>query len=207
MKLLCVLFSVVALCSGQFPSFHYDQQFGPGVRSGNGPLAGGLVENNHTFKLKQVPVQQTPVIVPPIPILRAVTNPVVVNQEPVAIVQPTVPNKIRRVVKKVRVVAEKPATQEVQVDSVVFPEVTEARPAIKNERNIDDLEKERQQEEAKNAHYSFSSSVQDTINDNTIVRSESRDGLALMGMYSYSDGFFKRTVHYQADENGYRVVK
>lgn len=26
-------------------------------------------------------------------------------------------------------------------------------------------------------------------------------------MYSYSDGFFKRTVHYEADEGGYRVVK
>ena len=26
-------------------------------------------------------------------------------------------------------------------------------------------------------------------------------------MYSYSDGFVRRTVHYEADENGYRVVK
>lgn len=33
------------------------------------------------------------------------------------------------------------------------------------------------------------------------------DGLALKGMYSYSDGFFRRTVHYAADEGGYRVTK
>ena len=39
------------------------------------------------------------------------------------------------------------------------------------------------------------------------MRSEQRDGLALKGMYSYSDGFFRRTVHYEADEGGYRVVK
>lgn len=26
-------------------------------------------------------------------------------------------------------------------------------------------------------------------------------------MYSYSDGFFRRTVHYVADEGGYRVTK
>lgn len=33
------------------------------------------------------------------------------------------------------------------------------------------------------------------------------DGLNLRGMYSYSDGFFRRTVHYAADEGGYRVTK
>lgn len=33
------------------------------------------------------------------------------------------------------------------------------------------------------------------------------DGLSLKGMYSYSDGFFRRTVHYAADEGGYRVTK
>jgi hypothetical protein len=27
------------------------------------------------------------------------------------------------------------------------------------------------------------------------------------GSYSYSDGFVLRTVEYQADENGYRVIK
>lgn len=40
-----------------------------------------------------------------------------------------------------------------------------------------------------------------------MTRSETREGTALTGMFSYSDGFFKRTVHYRADENGYRVTK
>lgn len=62
-------------------------------------------------------------------------------------------------------------------------------------------------EQARNAHYSFGTSVDDGINDHSIHRQETREGLALRGMYSYSDGFFKRTIHYKADENGYRVVK
>lgn len=49
--------------------------------------------------------------------------------------------------------------------------------------------------------------MHDTINDHEHVRQETREGLALKGMYSYSDGFFRRTVHYVADEGGYRVVK
>lgn len=61
--------------------------------------------------------------------------------------------------------------------------------------------------QAQDAHYSFSSAVQDGINDNHHTREEQRDGLSLRGRYSYSDGFFKRTVHYEADEKGYRVTK
>ncbi|KAF6214863.1 hypothetical protein GE061_009607 [Apolygus lucorum] len=61
--------------------------------------------------------------------------------------------------------------------------------------------------QAENAMYSFASSVSDTVNDSSQSRQEVRDGLKLKGMYSYSDGFFKRTVHYEADEGGYRVVK
>lgn len=64
-----------------------------------------------------------------------------------------------------------------------------------------------QQEQAENAHYTFGTSIDDTINDHAIHRQETRSGLALKGMYSYSDGYFKRTIHYEADENGYRVVK
>lgn len=63
------------------------------------------------------------------------------------------------------------------------------------------------EEQAKSAHYTFDTKIDDKINDHTIQRQETRDGLALKGMYSYSDGFFKRTVHYEADENGYRVVR
>lgn len=63
------------------------------------------------------------------------------------------------------------------------------------------------QQQAENARYSFTSAVTDTINDQENVRQETRDGLNLRGLYSYSDGYFKRTVHYEADENGYRVIK
>uniref|UniRef100_A0A182WF62 Uncharacterized protein n=1 Tax=Anopheles minimus TaxID=112268 RepID=A0A182WF62_9DIPT len=61
--------------------------------------------------------------------------------------------------------------------------------------------------QAKAAQYAYDTSVNDTINDHTIMRQEERNGLSLKGMYSYSDGFFKRTVHYEADDKGYRVVK
>lgn len=62
-------------------------------------------------------------------------------------------------------------------------------------------------EQAKSAYYKFGTSVRDTINDLENVRHEVREGLAVNGMYSYSDGFFRRTVHYTADEDGYRVTK
>lgn len=70
-------------------------------------------------------------------------------------------------------------------------------------------EKERllREEQAKSAYYTFGTSVDDTINDHGITREETREGLALRGKYSYRDGFFERTIHYEADENGYRVVK
>lgn len=109
--------------------------------------------------------------------------------------------------KRVRVVKERVKSLPiVAVDNIpVAAEPIGTARGLANELAIED--QLRREEEAKNAHYSFSSSVQDSINDHAIVRSETRDGLALKGMYSYSDGFFKRTVHYEADENGYRVVK
>lgn len=79
---------------------------------------------------------------------------------------------------------------------------------IAKQSSIDKEELRRfNEEQAKSAHYSFDSSISDSINDHSISRAETRDGLLLKGMYSYSDGFFKRTVFYEADENGYRVVK
>lgn len=63
------------------------------------------------------------------------------------------------------------------------------------------------EEQSRSAYYKFGISVHDTINDHEHVRQEVREGLALKGMYSYSDGFFRRTVYYEADEGGYRVVK
>jgi len=68
-------------------------------------------------------------------------------------------------------------------------------------------EQELFQEQARNAKYSFDSTINDNIMDNNQVRQEKRNGLALTGLYSYSDGFYKRTVHYKADEHGYRVTK
>ena len=35
--------------------------------------------------------------------------------------------------------------------------------------------------------------LQDEINGGSVQRTEERDGLALKGQYTYSDGFFKRT--------------
>ena len=86
----------------------------------------------------------------------------------------------------------------------VFPteETTERVRSTTEELTSEELE-----HQAKSAHYEFGTSVRDTINDHEHVRQEVRDGLALKGMYSYSDGFFRRTVHYEADEGGYRVTK
>ncbi|XP_055531585.1 uncharacterized protein LOC129722284 [Wyeomyia smithii] len=61
--------------------------------------------------------------------------------------------------------------------------------------------------QAKSAQYSYDSSIKDSISDQTVFRQETREGLALKGMYAYSDGFYKREVHYVADDKGYRVVK
>ena len=131
------------------------------------------------------------------------------KEETIETVAPVVvpQQKVRRVVKKVRVVPEK-VQSEVPVARNVEPVLLQARSFPEAESTEGEEDRRlREHEEAKSAHYAFSSSVQDSINDHAISRSETRDGLALTGMYSYSDGFFKRTVHYQADENGYRVVK
>ncbi|XP_055625209.1 uncharacterized protein LOC129767933 [Toxorhynchites rutilus septentrionalis] len=77
-----------------------------------------------------------------------------------------------------------------------------------NERSLGKQDDETLEEyQAKSAHYSYDSSINDSISDSTITRQETREGLALKGMYAYSDGFFKREVHYVADDKGYRVVK
>ncbi|XP_017835436.1 uncharacterized protein LOC108594809, partial [Drosophila busckii] len=61
--------------------------------------------------------------------------------------------------------------------------------------------------QALDAHYSFASNVDDRINDGEIRRQETRENGKVSGSYGYSDGFVQRTVYYEADENGYRVVK
>ncbi|KXJ70014.1 uncharacterized protein LOC109413078 [Aedes albopictus] len=87
-------------------------------------------------------------------------------------------------------------------------EVVAQESVRKNERNLRKDDDESLEEiQAKSAHYSYDSSITDTISDQTVQRQETREGLALKGMYAYSDGFYKREVHYVADDKGYRVVK
>ncbi|KAB0791779.1 hypothetical protein PPYR_03579 [Photinus pyralis] len=57
-----------------------------------------------------------------------------------------------------------------------------------------------------NAKYEFSSNIDDRISDLTNQRQEVRDGAAVKGSYSYSDGYFKIKVDYIADDQGYRVT-
>merc|ERR1739844_323703 len=80
--------------------------------------------------------------------------------------------------------------------------------------HIDDSEDEHNhdqhhidEEAARNARFNFGYTIQDDINGAVVQRAEKREGLNVSGEYSYSDGFFKRTVAYVADENGYRVTK
>lgn len=72
---------------------------------------------------------------------------------------------------------------------------------------IAQLQEEIFRDQAKNAKYEFASDVVDDINGNDHQREEVRDGLKVVGKYSYRDGYYKRTVHYEADDKGYRVVK
>ncbi|CAG0887287.1 unnamed protein product [Cyprideis torosa] len=56
--------------------------------------------------------------------------------------------------------------------------------------------------------YSFQYKVDDRIEDLTQARYEVRsDDGKVEGVYSYSDGNNQRTVHYVADEGGFRIVK
>lgn len=61
--------------------------------------------------------------------------------------------------------------------------------------------------QAESAKYQFASDVNDGISGNQHHRDEVRDGVNVKGSYSYSDGYFKHTVHYIADDKGYRVIK
>lgn len=81
--------------------------------------------------------------------------------------------------------------------------ITTQRPRV----TTPELSSDEVEDQAKSAYYNFGTEVKDTINDHEHTRQETREGLKLTGMYSYSDGFFKRTVHYVADEGGYRVTK
>jgi hypothetical protein len=74
-------------------------------------------------------------------------------------------------------------------------------------QSAEELQRLADQEAARNARYYFSSDVEDQINDLTQHRDELRDGLKVRGSFSYSDGFLRRQVSYEADENGYRIIR
>ncbi|KAF2881934.1 hypothetical protein ILUMI_24231 [Ignelater luminosus] len=78
---------------------------------------------------------------------------------------------------------------------------------IQRQKANRDYEEEVFRKQAENAKYSFASQIDDSINGNQHQREEVRDGKNVKGMYSYSDGYVKRTVFYEADDKGYRVVK
>lgn len=74
---------------------------------------------------------------------------------------------------------------------------------INTQKPLSDTEKFQNE----HAQYQFATKIDDRINDLTNERNEVRNGLAVEGSYSYSDGYTKRTVFYIADEKGYRVTK
>ncbi|KAL3271330.1 hypothetical protein HHI36_021818 [Cryptolaemus montrouzieri] len=80
------------------------------------------------------------------------------------------------------------------------------QPALKPIPSPAKIPNEWELEQNRNAHYQFSTNIDDKISDQTQQRSEVRDGLKVEGSYSYSDGYFKRTYHYVADDKGYRIV-
>lgn len=98
------------------------------------------------------------------------------------------------------------------VDESKHEQPKEANANINKVQNITykhqpELEKDVFRRQAQNANYQFSSEIDDGINGNLHQRIEVRDGLSVKGRYSYSDGYHKRTLFYEADDKGYRVVK
>lgn len=78
----------------------------------------------------------------------------------------------------------------------------EENPYAKQKAINDEFKKQ-----AESAKYQFASDINDGISGNQHHREETRDGVNVKGSYSYSDGFFKHTVHYIADDKGYRVIR
>jgi hypothetical protein len=85
----------------------------------------------------------------------------------------------------------------VVVLSISLPPLGAEEPSVQDQESL----------AARNARYYFSSDVEDQTNGLTQHRHEVRDGLKVRGSFSYSDGFLKRQVIYEADENGYRIVR
>ncbi|KAL3271331.1 hypothetical protein HHI36_021819 [Cryptolaemus montrouzieri] len=115
-------------------------------------------------------------------------------------------NLARKLVKIVpRLKEELPS--EPSTESLLIPQNPRKQTPRKKLRPEDKFDEEEFRKQAESAKYNFASDVKDDINGNVHQRQEIREGNKVKGMYSYEDGFFKRTVHYEADEKGYRVVK
>lgn len=106
-----------------------------------------------------------------------------------------------------------PIIQSKNLELAVFDDVLEQSTPLSRESTVttnndnNDFDEALFRKQAETAQYKFASNVDDTINGNLHEREEVRDGLNVRGKYSYSDGFYKRTVHYEADDKGYRVIK
>lgn len=164
-------------------SFHQETYF-PGS-SGNAINH----EPHHQSILIRQPILPPTVRVNPIPVVPSL------QQQPIIVNIPTQPSVDPSVVRSIQN-RQKPLALPPPI-----PTTTRLRTTTEPETS------EELDEQSKSAYYNFGTSVHDTINDHEHIRQEVREGLALKGMYSYSDGFFRRTVHYEADEGGYRVTK
>lgn len=164
--------------------FHQDIYF-PGMSTGN-----QIAQNiRHVVQKPILPLTNFPKASTPLPPLEE--QPIIVENIPVKRVDTTT---VRSIQNRHRVAS---------LPLPPAPISTTSRPRTTTEPETS----EELEEQSRSAYYKFGTSVHDTINDHEHVRQEVREGLALKGMYSYSDGFFRRTVYYEADEGGYRVVK
>merc|ERR1712083_907325 len=83
-----------------------------------------------------------------------------------------------------------PVIEDIEEDDIEYTDDYNTEELTKEQKKIEELAKEQN----KNAKYGF------------MERQEEREGLAVRGQYSYSDGYFHHSVTYVADENGYRVT-
>jgi hypothetical protein len=89
----------------------------------------------------------------------------------------------------------------VMVLAVSLPRPGEEKPSGRERQRL------AERDTARNVRYYFASDVEDQVNDLTQHHDEVREGSKVRGSFSYSDGFLRRKVIYEADENGYRIIR
>nr|XP_023022826.1 uncharacterized protein LOC111511051 [Leptinotarsa decemlineata] len=133
------------------------------------------------------------------PEIQPVTTPVVISEP-----QPTPPV----ITLPVQLLPVNPAETRVNSSIQQWGNVRIVTPTRINVVPIPDpLTSEQQRQQALNAKYQFSTYMDDNIKGSFLSRAEVRSGLKVKGQYEYDDGFVHRTVYYEADENGYRIVR